>query len=299
MSMKFQDFIIYLETEKRYSSHTVLAFKTDLQQFSVYLEGNYEVLDMKEASFPMVRSFVVDLMEKEYKPKSVNRKLSSLKTYFNFLRKKGIIVVNPAAKITSLKTPKQLVKTVSLEEMQKLLLEEGVFADTHAGIRDRAIIELLYATGIRRSELIELKLNGLDFNAYTIKVTGKRNKTRVIPFPKSIAKSLIEYQNIRPNNENKTETFFLTEKGNKLDPKLVYNVVKQYLSLVTTSNKKSPHVLRHTYATHLLNKGADVNDIKELLGHSSLNATQIYTHNSFEKLKEAYNQTHPREHKKK
>jgi len=294
--MDITKFINYLITEKRNSEHTVLAYKNDLEQFGAYLSEVYEIQDAKEVSFPIVRSYVVELMEKDYHPKSVNRKISSIKSFYKYLRKIGEVEINPASRLQAVKGPKRLVKTVSDTEISELL-NEDLFTEDLKGIRAKAIIELLYATGIRRSELISLKFSDVDFDNCTIKVLGKRNKTRIIPFPESLSKVLQKYLALQPRTDSKSLTFFLTEKGKMMYPKLVYDVVNSYLGLVTTIDKKSPHILRHTYATHLLNKGADVNDIKELLGHASLSATQVYTHNSFEKLKKEYNQTHPREHK--
>ena len=296
--MKYlSDYFNYLLTEKRYSHHTVSAYQNDLEQFSIYLKSVYEMEDEAEVSFAIVRSFVVSLMEEEYNPKSVNRKVSSLKSYFKFLRKRAVIKFNPASKLQAVKTAKRLVKTVAASEMENLLSNDEMFSKDLKGIRARTIIELLYSTGIRRNELITLKLSDIDFSASTIMVTGKRDKTRLIPYPNSLAPVLKQYHEIQPRFNSLEDWFFLTDKGKKLYPKLVYDIVNGYLSLVSTINKKSPHILRHSYATHLLNKGADVNDIKELLGHASLSATQVYTHNSFEKLKTEYKQTHPREHK--
>ena len=295
--MNFQDFLTYLSAEKRFSSHTVTAYRNDLSQFSDYLNIIYETSDEKEVTFPMIRSYIVELMEKGYEAKSVNRKLSTIKSYFKYLRRTNQIETNPATKIQSVKTPKRLVKTVASDDLNELLVSDEYFEVDLKGVRSRAIIELLYATGIRRSELIDLKLANVDFANRTIKVTGKRNKTRLIPFANSLVTPLKKYLELQPRNPTSPALFFLTDKGNKTYPKLVYETVKHYLSYVTTVDKKSPHILRHSYATHLLNQGADVNDIKELLGHANLSATQIYTHNSIEKLKTEYNQAHPRERK--
>ncbi len=295
--MNINHFINYLLTEKRFSAHTVTAYKNDLEQFASFLNTTFEVDNYKEVSFTMVRTYVVELMEKEYHPKSVNRKVSSIKSFFKYLRKIGEVEVNPASKLQAVKTPKRLVKTVAASEMETLLNNQELFTEDLKGARAKAIIELLYATGIRRSELISLKLTDVDFVTNTIKVLGKRNKTRIVPRPHGLMPILEKYMHLQPRLGSVHTTFFLTDKGKIMYPKLVYDVVNAYLSLVTTIDKKSPHILRHTYATHLLNNGADVNDIKELLGHSSLSATQVYTHNSFEKLKTEYNQAHPRERK--
>jgi integrase/recombinase XerC len=294
--MYLEAFITYLSTEKRYSPHTVQAYKTDLLAFIDYLSVTYEVDQPQLVAPVMIRSYIVELMEAGFDPKTVNRKLSSTKSYFKYLRKTERIKVNPAATINAVKTKKVLVSALSEFEMQDLL-DEGYFENDLNGCRSRAIIELLYATGMRRAELIELKYDTIDFANKLIRVTGKRNKTRIIPLTQSALAALEQYLS-HPDRAASVEAYlFVTDKGKKLYPELVYNTVKRYLSFVTTLNKKSPHVLRHTYATHLLNNGADMNDIKELMGHANLSATQVYTHNSFEQLKSVYNQTHPREDK--
>ena len=295
--MAYNKYYTYLSFEKRFSPHTVNAYKTDLTQFKAFLARVYEVDDLKSVSFPMLRSFVVDLMEQGLEAKSVNRKLSAVKSFFKYLRKIGVLNANPAAKIQAIKTPKRLVATVAEDDLNKLLDQDDYFQNDLNGWRSKAIIELLYATGMRRSELINLKREDVDFGHSTVKVIGKRNKARLIPFPKEVEQTLSRYTQLQSRHQDSPQLFFLTNKGKKLYPKLVYNTVKHYLGFVTTVEQKSPHILRHSYATHLLNKGADVNDIKELLGHANLGATQVYTHNSIEKLKSEYNQTHPREHK--
>ncbi len=297
--MLYDKFYTYLSIEKRYSDHTVVAYKNDLWQFKDFLATSFEIEDIKEVSFPVVRSFVVHLMEQSLEAKTVNRKLSAVKSFFKYLRKVGELETNPAAKIQTIKTAKRLVTTVAADDLGDLLDNEAYFENDLKGWRAKAIIELLYATGIRRSELMNLELNDVDFVNYSVKVIGKRNKARIVPFPKEVESTLRTYQELQPRNQSSPALFFLTDKGKKLYPKLVYDTVNRYLSFVTTVDKKSPHILRHSYATHLLNKGADVNDIKELLGHANLSATQVYTHNSIEKLKSEYNQTHPREHKNK
>ena len=295
--MQLDQFLTYLTTEKRYSAHTVTAYRTDIVSFLNFLEKEFEVFVEKDVTPVMIRSFIVNLMEQGMHPKSVNRKISSVKAYFKYLRKRELLQSNPTATIKSVKTPKVLVQTVSEDEILSLL-DQGYFNDNPEGYRSRAIIELLYATGMRRAELIDLKLEHLDRKGSTLRVTGKRNKTRIVPVPQPALEAIEFYLEQRGTNTENEAYLFLTDKGKKLYPALVYNTVKRYLSYVSTLKKKSPHVLRHTFATHLLNKGADMNDIKELLGHSNLSATQVYTHNSFEKLKSVYNQSHPREAKK-
>lgn len=291
--MTIDSFIRYLTTERRYSPHTILAYKTDLEVFLRYVESTYEVTKPNDLTATILRSFVVEQMEAGLHPKSVNRKISSIKAFVRYMRKSGLMENNPAATLKSVKTPKLLVSVLSEREMSDLL-SSAYFEDSTEGCRDRAIIELLYATGIRRSELIALQLKSIDFRSMTIRVNGKRNKERLIPLNKSAIQALQGYLQVRPpSTEN--HFLFITNKGNKLYPELVYKIVKRYISYVSSLEKKSPHVLRHTFATHLLNKGAEMNDIKALMGHANLSATQVYTHNSFDQLKSVYNQSHPRE----
>jgi integrase/recombinase XerC len=293
VSMHINTFIQYITNERRYSPHTVLAYTTDLQAFAAYLEKVYEVTAPTELTVTMLRSYVMEQMEAGINPKSVNRKISSIKAYIRYMRKAGVISTNPAATLKSIKTPKILVSALGENELSDLLSAD-FFDETPQSIRARAIIELFYATGIRRSELINLKLSGIDVSQKTIRVIGKRNKERLIPLTNTAVQAINHYLSVRPVNPQ-TTFLFLTDKGKKLYPELVYATVKRYLSYVSSLQKKSPHVLRHTFATHLLNKGADMNDIKELMGHANLSATQVYTHNSFEQLKSVYNQSHPRE----
>jgi integrase/recombinase XerC len=291
--MRIEKFIQYITNERRYSPHTVLAYKTDLEVFASYMLATYEITSPSELTVTMLRSFVMEQMETGLNPKSVNRKISSIKAYIRYMRKEGVININPAATLKSIKTPKTLVSALSENEISDLL-NNDFFDESPEGLRARAMIELMYATGVRRSELINLKLSGLDLGQKTIRVIGKRNKERLIPLTDASIEAISGYLSIRPSAQN--EVFlFLTDKGKKLYPELVYTTVKRYLSYVSSLQKKSPHVLRHTFATHLLNKGADMNDIKELMGHANLSATQVYTHNSFEQLKSVYNQSHPRE----
>jgi integrase/recombinase XerC len=242
-----------------------------------------------------IRAWIVSMLENEYSSVSVHRKISCLRVFFRYLRKEGIMKTDPLAKVVLPKRKKRLPVFVEEETMAGLLDNFG-FSDDFPGIRSRTIIELLYQTGIRRSELIGLRDIDVDLAEGTLKVTGKRNKQRIIPLLKPFISRLEEYIKVR--NES-TETkpngwFFITDKGNKLYDKYVYNTVNNYLAMVTTIEKKSPHILRHTFATHMLNRGADLNSIKELLGHANLSATQIYTHNTFEKLRKVYRQAHPR-----
>lgn len=290
-----ESFLQYLKIEKRYSPHTVRSYLNDLDQFYAFLTS----LELPEDPIPVtsgdVRSWIVSMLENNYSTVSVHRKISCLRVFYRYLRKEGIIKNDPLEKIVLPKRKKTIPAFVE-EEALTNLLDNYSFGDGFAGIRNRTIIELLYTTGMRRSELIGLKDNDLDLAEGSIKVTGKRNKQRIIPLVKPFIKRLDEYIKIRNANVETLNNgwFFITDKGNKLYDKYVYNIVNSYLAMVTTIEKKSPHILRHTFATHMLNRGADLNSIKELLGHANLSATQIYTHNTFEKLKKVYKQAHPR-----
>ena len=285
----------YLQYEKRVSAHTSLAYKNDLDQFSKFLDETFPDTPVESADYGIVRSWIIQLVDSGIQASSVNRKIASLKTFFKFLMRQQVIMKNPMQKIRVLKTQKRLPSFVKEGDMVNLL-DKVTFEDTLEGWRDKLILEFFYATGIRLSELIQLKENQINKQARTIKVLGKRNKERVIPFPVSIVSILERYTAIR----NKEVTMknhgylFVTDKGEPCYPMMVYRIVKKYLDEHTSSEKRSPHVLRHTYATHLLNKGAEINAVKDLLGHSSLAATQVYTHNSMEKIKKAFDQAHPK-----
>ena len=293
--MDYQEsFINYLTYEKRTSSHTVAAYKKDLDQFVQFCTNMVGVFDVNMADGKMIRNWIVHLMEQQYTPKSVNRKISTLKSFYRFLMKEGIIGVNPAVNIILPKIRKKLPGYIE-EEPITHLLDDGLFGNDFAGIRDKLIVTLLYGTGIRRAELLKLKEKDFDMKECLIKVLGKRNKERVIPYPRSINPLLNDYITIRNAQVGAiSESLLVTEKGMPVYEKLVYRVVTGYLGKVTLQEKRSPHVLRHSYATHLLNRGADLNAVKELLGHSNLSATQIYTHTTFEKLHHIYKQAHPR-----
>lgn len=282
-------FLNFIKTEKRLSSHTIRSYTSDLNQFSKFLSEECNIyLKVNKVSFQNIRSWIVFLLEKNLNPRSVNRKISVLKSYFKFLLQEGYISCNPVVKIISPKTSKRLPSFVDKDDIQ-YLLDKVKFESSHTGDRDRLIIEFFYVTGIRLSELINIKIFDIDFINNYVKVLGKRNKERLIPFSKNMTSKLQEFI----NKYNLTEYLF-TNKGKKMYSKLVYRLVKKHIKLVSSIDNKGPHVLRHTFATHMLNNGADINAIKELLGHSNLNATQVYTHNSIEKLKSVYNQAHPR-----
>jgi len=290
-----ESFLQYLQIEKRYSPHTVRSYLNDLDQFYLFLSSLGHSDDIAAVTSYDIRSWIVSMIDNNYSTVSVHRKISCLRVYFRYLRKEGILRKDPLEKVVLPKRKKTLPVFVEEKAMAELL-DNFSFGDDFAGIRNRTIIEMLYFTGMRRSELIGLRNNDVDLSEGSVKVTGKRNKQRIIPIVKPFIKRLDEFICIR--NEKVTaqesEWFFITDKGNKLYDKYVYNIVNSYLAMVTTIDKKSPHILRHTFATHMLNNGADLNSIKELLGHANLSATQIYTHNTFEKLKKIYKQAHPR-----
>jgi len=285
----------YIQNEKRLSSHTVQAYSSDLDQFNAFVKSTYPDSTLQTVDYGIVRSWIVELVEKGTQASSVNRKIACLRTFYKFLMRQQVIDKNPLLKIKVLKTKKQLPGFVKETDIVNLLDNQS-FDDTFRGLRDQLVLELFYGTGIRLSELIALKENNIDRRNRTIKVLGKRNKERVIPFAQSIVSLLENYQMKRDKEIEENEHGFLlvTEKGEQLYPMLVYKIVKRYLSEFTSSEKRSPHILRHTYATHLLNNGAEINAVKDLLGHSSLAATQVYTHNSMDKLKKVFDQAHPK-----
>ena len=291
--MEKERFIAFIQFEKRYSPHTVTAYRTDLDQFYSFLKERYSLEEIRSVTHHMIRSWLADLMEQGISPRSINRKLTALKSYFRFLKKEGVVDQNPMRKVVSPKIPKRLPVFVEKEKMD-LLLDGIDFGTGFPALRDRLILEMLYATGMRLSELTALKETDIDFHQSTIKVLGKRNKERLIPFSFKFGAILKDYLREREKINQAGEHLMLTDKGMKIYPRFVYRVVARYLSMVTTVEKKSPHVLRHTFATHLLNSGADLNAVKELLGHANLSATQVYTHNTIEKLKKIYKQAHPK-----
>ena len=286
-------FCDYLAHQKRYSKHTITAYQKDLEQFQQFLEKEYEITQTDQVTSLIIRSWIVQLIEEGINTRSINRKLSSLKSFFKYLLKNDIVKTNPLLKVTAPKTATRLPVFVGENEMNNLF-ENISFNDDFEGLRDQLILDLFYASGIRLSELVELKVNSLDQHNNTIKVIGKRNKERIIPLAKRMTILLKQYLLLREKIETDNNYIFLTKKGKKIYPKLVYRIVNYYLSMVTTVTKKSPHVLRHTFATHMLNNGADLNSIKELLGHANLSATQVYTHNTIEKLKNIHKQAHPK-----
>lgn len=294
--MDINSFINYLKLEKRYSPHTLLAYETDLQQFSEYLIAQELPALLHQISYMHIRAWLVQLMQEKMDARSVKRKISTLKTYYKWLLKEGYISNNPMKKIISPKTSSKLPVFVDENKMTNQNIFDVEHFSEYEHVRNLTIIEIFYQTGIRLSELTGLKDTDVDLSGCTIKVLGKRNKERIIPFGHHLKNIIVEYKTIKAKefHENLNHPyFFSTKNGKKIYPKLVYRIVNYYLSNVATISKKSPHVLRHTFATHLLNNGADINAIKEILGHSSLAATQVYTHNTIEKLKKIYQQAHP------
>jgi integrase/recombinase XerC len=290
-----ESFLQYLQAGKRYSPLTVRSYLNDLDQFDNHLKLNGLYSKPEAVVSHDIRSWIVSLIENGYSAVSVHRKISSLRVFYRYLRKEGIVVNDPLEKVVLPKTKKRLPVFVEEESLNKLL-DDYEFGNDFQGTRNMTIIEMLYLTGIRRAELTGLRNIDVDTRNATLKVTGKRNKQRIIPLLKSFTLKLEKYITVRNEAfpDSVSEWFFLSNKGNKLYDKYVYNIVRKYLSIVTTIEKRSPHILRHTFATHMLNNGADLNSIKEFLGHANLSATQIYTHNSFEKLRKIYKQAHPR-----
>lgn len=294
---RHDDFIDYLRYEKRASMHTVHAYQNDLSQFFQFCQEHLAIPSLDVVTGSDIRTWIISLLEDEgLSVRSVNRKISAIRALYHYKLKIGVLKDNPLNQIQAPKFKQSLPEYVEEKDID-LLFSEELFSNDFSGLRDRLIIELFYATGIRESELLGIRHHDIDFQEKQIKVLGKRNKERLIPFgPRmdALLTSYMEYYEKRYEPGNENYYIFVTGKGEELYPKAVYRIVRKYLDMVTTIKKRSPHVIRHTFATHLLNKGADLNAIKEILGHSSLAATQIYTHNSMEKLKSIYKQAHPR-----
>lgn len=295
--MIINSFLEYLLLEKKYSKHTVIAYKNDLNDFKSFCNREFNTAELASIEYAIIRSWIVFLVGKGLSNSSINRKMSSLRSFYNFLIKSKQISVNPLQKHTALKVAKKVQVPFSKEEVNAVI-EDLYLGQDFESIRNRLMVELFYSTGMRRIELINLKLSSVYIHENSIKVLGKRNKERMIPLLESVVKSLNEYIVKREELVPKHDFLFMTNKGNKIYETLVYRVINKYFSKVSTKVKKSPHILRHSFATHLLNQGADLNSVKELLGHASLASTQVYTHSSLEKIKESYNQAHPRSHKK-
>lgn len=293
--MDLRSFLSYLKSEKRYSSHTIKAYETDLQQLQQFLLTTFETNDLLTVSHTHLRSWMVSLMEQGIIARSINRKISSLKTFYRFEMRRGNIKVSPASKLVSPKVKKRLPVFVNEAQMGELFRQESGECEFSV-VRNELVIELLYNTGMRVSELVGLKDSSIDRYAGNVKVLGKGNKERIIPMSKEMINSLKQYKELRNKlfDRNATDTLLVTDSGKPVNSRYVYRIVNSTLGKFTTLDKKSPHVLRHTFATHLLNKGAEISAIKELLGHASLAATQVYTHNTIEKLKDIYKKAHPK-----
>lgn len=296
MTDRLTPYLAYLRYEKRSSEHTVVSYQNDIVQFADFLQDTNSSVDLLAVTPDKIRAWVIHLAEEEITSRSINRKLSALRSFYHYHTRIGNISNSPMDTISAPKLSKRLPCFLEENETEKLFGPD-LFSNTYQGWRDRTIIELFYATGIRISELINLTFDKVNLYDNTIKVLGKRNKEREIPFGntfKNCYQSYVNFYDEKFNGHTKSSYIFVTDKANKVYPKFVYSIVRKYLDMVTAIDKRSPHVLRHTFATHLLNRGADINAIKEILGHSSLSATQVYTHNSIEKLKSIYQTAHPR-----
>jgi len=296
--MFVKEFLDYLLLEKKYSIHTVTAYKTDLMSFMEFYEHQYGENNISKSNYAQIRSWIIDLVEKGVSNRTINRKISSLKSYYKFLLRSEQIEKSPLVKHQALKTSKKIqipFSDLEIDSVLRDLMGPGDFKS----IRDRLIVELFYATGIRRIELVNLKLSDIDVSKQLVKVLGKRNKERYIPLIPSLLTTLEQYLVLRSEAVVDVENPFLllTEKGVKIYETLVYRIINSYFSKVSSKIKRSPHILRHSFATHLLNEGADLNAVKELLGHSSLAATQVYTNQSIAQLAKVYKQSHPRNKK--
>lgn len=285
-------FLNYLRFQKRYSQHTIISYQNDLSQFFSFLTNDFDSPAIKKITPAIIRSWLANLKEKDFTSKSINRKISTLKSFFKFLMKEGLVEATPMEIINAPKISKRLPVYVEEKDM-RTLFDYVEFPETWRGQTEKMVLKLFYYTGMRISELIHLKKHHVDLSYSQIKVLGKGNKERIIPVNRELLQELQKYIHSRPG-DSISENVFVNEKGAPLYARQVYTMVKKNLSLVTTVQKKSPHILRHSFATHLTNNGADLNAVKELLGHSSLAATQVYTHNSIGKLKEVFNKAHPK-----
>ncbi|MFY7670141.1 tyrosine-type recombinase/integrase [Tenacibaculum sp. MEBiC06402] len=295
-SMYIESFLEYLLLERNYSSHTVKAYKTDLEAFNNFCLKNFDTDSLEEVHYNMIRNWIITLVNQNVSNRTINRKISSLKTFYKFLQEIEVVKVNPLAKHKSLKTKKDPQIPFSFEEVQKVLHE--LSEEDFATLRDKLIVDLLFSTGIRRTELINLKEKNIDLNLKVAKVLGKRNKERLVPLLPETLRVLQKYLKLKSELGLNNEYLLVTSKDNKIYETLVYRVINYYFSKVSAKVKCSPHILRHTFATELLKKGADLNSVKELLGHSSLASTQVYTHNNLDQLKQVFNKAHPRSPKK-
>ena len=294
--MSILHFVDYINHEKNYSPCTITAYKNDLESFQHFCNLKYNEKTINKVPYTLIRSWIVELVESDISNRTINRKISSLKSYYNYLVKTKQIDLNPLRKHQSLKVSKKINVPFSEKEILEVL---NTFENDNdfESVRNKLIIEMLYSTGMRRAELIGLKNSSIDLSQSSVKVIGKRNKERQIPLLNSVIKTIRNYQLLKDINGSNVDNFFITKKGDKMYPTLIYRIINEYFSNVSLKIKKSPHVIRHSFATHLLNEGADLNSVKELLGHASLASTQVYTHNSLKGLKKMYNHAHPRSNK--
>lgn len=293
--MHLSNFYDYLSKEKNYSSNTVIAYKKDVETFQEFCRVKFELNNLLKVTYPIIREWVIDLSEKELSPLTINRKISSLSKYYDFLIKINDLKSSPLKNHKRLKVQKKLIIPFSEDEVLKVV---DVFSKNFEGKRNLLIVDMLYSTGVRRDELINIKLNDVLLDENLVKVLGKRNKERLVPLVLNLKSRINDYLKFRNEIKSSSSNFFITTKGKKIGPSLVYRVVKNYFSKVSTKVKTSPHVLRHSFATHMLNNGADINSIKEIMGHSSLASTQIYTKIKLPKIINDYKKNHPRERKK-
>lgn len=293
--MHLSNFYDYLSKEKNYSSNTVIAYKKDVETFQEFCRVKFELNNLLKVTYPIIREWVIDLSEKELSPLTINRKISSLSKYYDFLIKINELKSSPLKNHKRLKVQKKLIIPFSEDEVLKVV---DVFSKNFEGKRNLLIVDMLYSTGVRRDELINIKLNDVLLDENLVKVLGKRNKERLVPLVLNLKSRINDYLKFRNEIKSSSSNFFITTKGKKIGPSLVYRVVKNYFSKVSTKVKTSPHVLRHSFATHMLNNGADINSIKEIMGHSSLASTQIYTKIKLPKIINDYKKNHPRERKK-
>ena len=293
--MHLSNFYDYLSKEKNYSSNTVIAYKKDTETFQEFCRVKFELNNLLKVTYPIIREWIIDLSEKELSPLTINRKISSLSKYYDFLIKINELKSSPLKNHKRLKVQKKLIIPFSEDEVLKVV---DVFSKNFEGKRNLLIVDMLYSTGVRRDELINIKLNDVLLDENLVKVLGKRNKERLVPLVLNLKSRINDYLKFRNEIKSSSSNFFITSKGKKIGPSLVYRVVKNYFSKVSTKVKTSPHVLRHSFATHMLNNGADINSIKEIMGHSSLASTQIYTKIKLPKIINDYKKNHPRERKK-
>lgn len=294
--MLIEKFIDYLRLEKNYSNHTITAYKTDLNNFSQYLVESELNIEIEHVDYKIIRLWILKMVNQNISNRSINRKISSLKSFYKFLIKTDTLKVSPLVAHSPLKQSKKIQVPFSKEEVNNLL-DSNYFKDDYNGILKKTIITFFYFTGVRRIELISLKSSNVNLDSSTLKIMGKRNKERIIPILPKLKKTIINYINSKSKNLTNSELnlFFLSKNGKQLSEKFVYRTVNEYFKIVSPKIKKAPHVLRHSFATHLINEGADINSVKELLGHTSLSATQVYSHTSMERIKEVFQNSHPRE----